>query len=113
MTAANGRRYDELMGTIARFARIALPAALLLATAIFVPVKLFDSRGYERVERLRRELVRIEETNRTLARENEALRNQIRAFHSDPEYIEKVARDELGMVGPDEIIYQFPEGDAP
>jgi cell division protein FtsB len=102
-----------VMGTIARFARIAIPAALLLAAAIVVPIKLFDQRGYERVERLKGELTQIEETNRALDRENDSLRLQIRAFHSDPEYIEKVARDELGMVGPDEMIYQFPESDQP
>jgi cell division protein FtsB len=101
------------MGTIARFARIAVPAALLLAAAIAVPIKLFDRDGYERVDRLRRELARIEEANRALDRENESLRLQIQAFHSDPEYVEKVARDELGMVGPDEVIYQFPEGERP
>jgi cell division protein FtsB len=44
-----------------------------------------------------------------LERENLALRLEISAFHSDPSYIEKVARDELGMVGPDDVIYQFPE----
>jgi cell division protein FtsB len=113
LTGPRGGRYDSLMGTIARFARIAVPAALLLAAAIVVPVKLLDQRGYDRVEKLRRELTQIEEANRALERENESLRLQIRAFHSDPEYVEKVARDELGMVGPDETIYQFPEGDAP
>ena len=87
------------MGTIARFVRIALPAALLLAAAIVVPVKLLDQYGYKRVEKLGRDLAQIAETNRALERENESLRLQIRAFHSDPEYIEKVARDELGMVG--------------
>jgi cell division protein FtsB len=111
LTGAGGGRYVVLMGTIARFARIAIPAALLLAAAILVPIKLFDQRGYVRVEKLRHELAQIEETNRGLERENDSLRHQIQAFHSDPEYIEKVARDELGMVGPDEIIYQFPESD--
>jgi cell division protein FtsB len=113
LTIARGGRYEKLMGTIARFARIAIPAALLLAAAILVPMKLLDQRGYERVEKLQRELAQIEEANRALDRENESLRLQIRAFHSDPEYIEKVARDELGMVGPDETIYQFPESDKP
>lgn len=106
-------RYENCMGTIARFAKIAIPAALLLAAAILVPLKLFDQRGFERVEKLERELEQIDEANRALDRENESLRQQIRAFHSDPEYIEKVARDELGMVGPDETIYQFPESDRP
>jgi cell division protein FtsB len=97
------------MDSLVRFARIALPAALLLAAAVFVPLKVFDHKGLARVDRLQTELEGLEETNRKLERENTALRMQIQAFHSDPGYVEKIARDELGMVGAEEIIYQFPD----
>jgi cell division protein FtsB len=98
------------MDSLVRFMRVALPAGLLLAAAIFVPLKIFDHKGLTRVERLQLELDDLDETNRRIERENEALRMQIHAFHSDPCYVEKIARDELGMVGPEEIIYQFPDG---
>lgn len=97
------------MGSLFRFFRIALPAALIITAAILVPYKLLDAQGVTRVDRLGLELRQINETNRRLIRDNAALRSKIRAFHSDPEYMEKVARDELGMVGPSEIIYQFPD----
>ena len=97
------------MGSLFRFFRIALPVALIITAAILVPYKLLDARGVTRVDRLELELRQLNETNRSLIRDNDALRSKIRAFHSDPEYMEKVARDELGMVGPSEIIYQFPE----
>ena len=97
------------MDVIRRFALIALPILLLLMTAIVVPMKLFDHRGFARVERLGRELSDLEAENQRLIRENEKLRTQIRLYRSDPGFVEKIARDELGMVGPDEIIYQFPE----
>jgi cell division protein FtsB len=100
------------MEALSRFARAAIPLALLAGAAVAVPLKVFDPRGFERVERLHRELDVMNETNGRLKRENEALKQEIRAFHSDPGYIEKVARDELGMVGPDEVIYQFPEEPA-
>ena len=90
-----------------------LPIALLLAAVIVVPLKIFSSQGLERVERLEQELRVLKESNQELARENQALLSEIRAFHSNPGYIEKVARDELGMVGPNEIIYQFPDDDKP
>jgi len=96
------------MGSFYRFARAALPISLLLLAAVAVPLKILDSEGLERVERLDRELEDLEASNRQLERENDALRREIHAFHSDPRYVEKIARDELGMVGPDEIIYQFP-----
>lgn len=97
------------MDSLVRFMRVALPAGLLLAAAIFVPLRVFDHRGLARIDRLKTELEGLEDTNRQLRRENDGLRMQIQAFHSDPGYVEKIARDELGMVGPEEIIYQFPD----
>jgi cell division protein FtsB len=96
------------MDSFYRFFRVGILLTLLLVGAIVVPAKILDPKGVERVERLRNELDQIEETNRQLKQENDALRVEIHAFHANPDYIEKVARDELGMVGKDEVIYQFP-----
>lgn len=82
---------------------------LLLTASIVVPLKLWDGQGLDRVERLRKELENLKEINAQIRRENDAFRMEIRAFHSDPTYIKRVARDELGMVGEDEVIYQFPD----
>ncbi|MBW2276064.1 MAG: septum formation initiator family protein [Deltaproteobacteria bacterium] len=92
-----------------RFIRVALPAVLLLAAAIFVPLKIFDHKGLARIDRLQTELEGLGDINRQLKRENDEIRMQIQSFHSDQGYVEKIARDELGMVGPEEIIYQFPD----
>ena len=97
------------MDSLVRFVRFALPITLLLVASIAIPMKILDPRGLERVERLERDLDELNETNRRIRRENDALRIEIRSFHSDPSYIEKVARDELGMVGPNEVIFQFPD----
>jgi len=101
--------YSLIMGTLSRFIWVVLPVVLVVGTAIVVPMKLFDDQGFDRVERLRLDLKKLEEANRQIKRQNNALRKQITAFHSDPEYIEKVARDELGLITPDEVIYQFPD----
>lgn len=85
-----------------------LPLGLLLMASVVIPLKLWDGQGLDRVRRLESELENLKEGNGQIRRENEALRAEIRAFHSDPRYVEKVARDELGMVSENEIIYQFP-----
>ncbi len=95
------------MDALIRFGRVALPLILLLIAAVAVPVKLLDAKGLDRVERLERELDGLSEVNRQIEKENQTLRTEIKSFHSDPAYIEKVARDELGMVRPGEVIYQF------
>jgi cell division protein FtsB len=49
-----------------------------------------------------------------LRRENEAILNEIRALKSDPKAIEKIAREELGMVKPGEVkITTNPDRQAP
>lgn len=42
-------------------------------------------------------------------RRNQELRSRIRALREDPQAIEKLAREELGMARPDETIYLLPE----
>src|SRR5919198_1804393 len=52
------------------------------------------------LERLVREIEIIEQKNATLIREVQRLR-------SDLGYIEKIAREELGLVRPGEIVFEF------
>jgi cell division protein FtsB len=42
-----------------------------------------------------------------LRQKNAELKNQIEALRSDPQYIEQIAREQLGLVKDGEIIYQF------
>ncbi len=95
------------MSSLWRFIWFTLPLALLLGTAVYVPLKLNDNDGYARVDRLREELESLKSQNRRLARENDAVRQNIRAIQSDADYIENIARNEMGMIGPDEVVYQF------
>lgn len=39
--------------------------------------------------------------------QNEQLRSEITALRSDRQYIERIARTELGMVRDDELVFQF------
>ncbi|MCU0661076.1 MAG: septum formation initiator family protein [Myxococcota bacterium] len=87
--------------------------AMLLITAIVVPMKLFDPSGLPRIQKLTKDLRDIERANNELAEENRALREEIRLFHSEPDYLEKVARDQLGMVGTSDLVYQFAGSASP
>ena len=52
--------------------------------------------------RLRREAARLERQVQTLRQENAQLREEIRRLHT-PVYIERLAREQLGLVKPGEI----------
>ncbi|MFP4039181.1 MAG: FtsB family cell division protein [Desulfosudaceae bacterium] len=72
---------------------------------------LFGRNGYLDYLDLEDRLARIESENQAVAEENARLRRLVSRLKNDPDYIEHVARKELGMVGKDELIYRYkPEG---
>ena len=82
--------------------------ALVLAIGIgYLPYRVYGPNGVSRVHRLERDLQQLEEANTSLEHKNQALRQQIRSLKHDRSYIEQVARDELGMVRPGDIVFQF------
>lgn len=50
------------------------------------------------------------EKNEALARENIHLYRQIERLKNDPGYVENIARQELGMIGKDEVILKPRQG---
>lgn len=64
-----------------------------------------DQRGFRRYFRLRDELRSISESNRATAISNRALVEEIKALRSDPQAIERAAREELGYVKPGELVF--------
>ncbi len=70
---------------------------------------IFGETGLIHLARLRQELKEMKQENTRLRQENKKLRTQARALRGDLKYIEKIAREELGMVKKDEQVYQFKE----
>jgi len=83
--------------------------ALVLLNILLVIV--FGDRGLVAVNRLRGERDRLRMDNRDLKEKNFALQREIERLKTDPAYIEHIARQELGMIGRDEVILRFnPKG---
>ena len=70
-------------------------------------VTIVGERGALHLWRLRGEKSRLDEQNYRLQKENESLRRRIYSLRNDDDYLEKVAREELDMVRPGEIVYRF------
>ncbi|MEZ4254250.1 MAG: septum formation initiator family protein [Polyangiales bacterium] len=84
-----------------------LPFGLLVLAVVAVPLLILSEQGLPRYRALREEYGNLEVENdelrdevRSLARETEALRNDLAT-------LERIARDELGMVREGEIVFQF------
>jgi cell division protein FtsB len=92
--------------------------ATLYRNAVFVLVLLclalivhgiFGPHGYLALRRQQRELEALQQQIRQLRQENEELDRQIKALKSDPKAIERLAREQMRMARPGEIIYTLPE----
>jgi cell division protein FtsB len=66
-------------------------------------------RGFLEVYAFSRHLERIESRIRALEDENKRLRREVAGLRSDPYQVEKLAREDLGLVRPDEIIFEIVE----
>lgn len=69
---------------------------------------IIGERGAVHLWRLRGEKAKLDGQNYRLSKENEALRQRINRLRHDDSYLEKIAREELNLVRPGEIIYRFP-----
>ena len=69
-------------------------------------------RGAIHLWRLRGEKAKLDERNFDLQRQNEVLRTRVWRLRNDNSYLEKIAREELNLVRPGDIIYRFPPSDG-
>jgi cell division protein FtsB len=69
---------------------------------------IIGERGAVHLWRLRVEKANMDEQNYRLHKENEALRQRITRLRSDDSYLEKIAREELNLVRPGDVVYRFP-----
>jgi cell division protein FtsB len=65
---------------------------------------LFSDKGLSDLFKLKSERDRLINQNVQLKKENDTLYRTIERLRNDPEYIESVARKELGMIKKDEVI---------
>ncbi len=70
-------------------------------------VTVVGDRGALHLWRLRGEKLRIDAQNYLMQRKNEDLRQRIARVKNDNHYLETLAREELNMVRPGEIVYRF------
>jgi cell division protein FtsB len=66
-----------------------------------------DARGWRRYVKIRSELAVLEQKRTALAAENAALRREIEALSGDRRALERAAREDLGLIRPNEIVFTF------
>ena len=84
-----------------------LPFGLLVFAVVCVPLRILSEEGLPRYRKLRSQLERVKTENTELTREIARLNVEVEALRQDPEAVERIARDELGMIREDEVLFQF------
>jgi len=85
-----------------------LPFGLLILSIVSVPLAILDDEGLPRYRALKEELAEVERVNGRLRRDVEQLHREVDDLRDEPDAIERIARDELGMIREDELLFQFP-----
>ena len=87
--------------------RIILPASLMLISIASVPYLAFSDDGLPRLHRLEEEKVELVQEKQRMTQSIETLRAELERVKNDPRAVERVARDELGLVRQTEVVMQF------
>jgi len=68
---------------------------------------IYGNNGLADLMRIREEKRQLVEKNEAIRQENVSLYREIDRMNHDPDYIEEVARKELGVISPEEIIIRM------
>jgi cell division protein FtsB len=84
---------------------------LLLGLLVLVLVvhDIFGTHGYLAMRRTQKEIEKVQTDLQQLNKENLQLEEEVKELKTDPHKIEKIARDELGLAKPGEVIIKIPQ----
>jgi len=74
---------------------------------------IFGAHGFVAMRRTQKEIEQIREQIDKINDENKSLTNQVTSLKSDPKAIEHIAREEMGLARPGEMIFKLPETATP
>jgi cell division protein FtsL len=90
---------------------ILLKASRLILTVFFVVLlvhDVFGTHGFLAMQKKKQEIDRVNSDILRLNKENADLSQQVKDLKTDPQTIRKIAREELGLAKPGEVIIKLP-----
>ena len=83
-------------------------ALLALLVLVLLVHDIFGTHGFLAMRRKQQEIKKVITDLDQLNKENLQLEQEVRELKTDPRKIEKIARDELGLARPGEVIIKIP-----
>ncbi len=91
--------------------KIAFFFAGLILISYMVLIFIGDN-GVQDLNAMKLELSTLKAQNEELKQKNVEMHRKIKRLKEDPEFIENIARQELKMIGKDEVVFKFKEDDT-
>ena len=82
---------------------------LALLVVLLVVHDIFGTHGFLAMRRTQNEIEKVKKDLKHLNQDNEQLGDDVKMLKSDPHTVEKIARDELGLAKPGEIVIKIPQ----
>lgn len=100
---------DRVQDFLRQYGRAIL---IIFVVALFVH-NIFGTHGFLAMQRTKKEIQRVQSDLDRLNAENQRLADEVKALKTDPSKIESIARDELGLAKPGEVIIKIPQSQQP
>lgn len=95
---------ERVAGLLRRYGR----GALGLLVAVMIVHDIFGPHGFLVMRRTQDEINKVQANLAKLNKENQELKQEVKDLKTDPRLIEKIARDDLGLARPGEVIIRIP-----
>lgn len=95
------------------YMRLHMREILCLALFALLVHDIFGPHGFIAMRRTQREIDEIRTQIGKINDENKSLTDEVSALKTDPRSIERIAREEMGLARPGEMIFRLPEPAKP
>jgi cell division protein FtsL len=85
---------------------------ILCVFALFLH-DIFGAHGFLAMRHTKLEIERVQSEITRLNKENTELSGEVKSLKTDPHKIESIARDELGLAKPNDVIIKMPQSQPP
>jgi cell division protein FtsB len=112
-SAASSRSASRQVGPVKPLRGRLWVAIILMGSGLFLVVMMGlaigGEHGFLAMWRMQRQMAQLAYEVRMIEQENRDLGREIQRLRHDMGYIEKIAREELGLVRPGELVFEFVE----
>jgi len=95
---------EKIRSVLRQYGRVLLGLLVL----VLVVHDIFGTHGFLAMRRTQNEIKKVQAALEQLNKENLELAQEVKELKTDPRKIENIARDELGLAKPGEVIIKIP-----